>query len=642
MIMRDRSRDFGIILAWRSTSHLPRALILCAILLGGCRSCLLPNRQDFASSQTPYLTLRLAATTGSLCADAPERNLVQAEADFAAARLWERRHREECVDLYFRAAMRTWPLLELGATQSACTADYHAALLVYQESLLHLITTGCRFGRLDPRGRLIISEQSGRRTIPIAYYGFAWKPDEFCQVLAADEFSSRDIAHHYHTEGLGVALVMVRHAQCKESFYRSRQPFPVTAVLRPARPLGRSIESGVTVPETPDAGASLEFYNPCLFDSVRVGCAAVLLNRDLTAPFAYLLEDTPRKYLEGFLDPGETDVKPKLIFMEPYQRGKIPVVCVHGLGSDPMTWIDAINQFRTQSDLYQQYQFWYFRYPTGSDLLESAAALREILWLVREIHDPRHEDLSLERMVLIGHSMGGLVAQLQVTYSHDILWRQAARQPLESVRTGPAMRERLRRNFFFDPCPLVKRVVFMGTPHRGSSMARRLAGRVASSLVRLPEEEQAEYRQLMDDNRDIFYEYLWDSRPTTIDLLEPSNPLLEAMSRMPFNPCVRLHSVIGTGQRTWNGELSDGVVSVSSARQAGVCSELFVPVRHTQVNKCDTSVAELIRLLREHAQDGPARLNARILESFSRSRTPDGAVSTAQKFPPSRPEVPAP
>ncbi|MCL4192090.1 MAG: GPI inositol-deacylase [Thermoguttaceae bacterium] len=25
-------------------------------------------------------------------------------------------------------------------------------------------------------------------------------------------------------------------------------------------------------------------------------------------------------------------------------------------------------------------------------------------------------------MVLVGHSMGGLVARLQVTYSHDILW----------------------------------------------------------------------------------------------------------------------------------------------------------------------------------------------------------------------------
>ena len=331
-----------------------------------------------------------------------------------------------------------------------------------------------------------------------------------------------------------------------------------------------------------------------------VGGAVLPLERDLTAPLAFVVKETPRKYLEGFLNPGDTDVQPKLVLMEPYQRGKIPVVFIHGLGSDPITWVDAINQFQTQRDLYQEYQFWYFVYPTGGELLKSAAALREELCLVRETFDPRHEDAALEQMVLVGHSMGGLVAQLQVTYSSDILWRYAARQPLEAVRTDPATRERLRETFFFDPSPLIKPVVFIGTPHRGSGMALRVIGRVASGLVRLPAEERHEYQQLMANNRDIFYEYLWKAQPTTINLLEPANPLLEAMAQMPFNPCVRLHSVIGNWRKNWNGEWSNGVVSESSARQAGVSSELFVPVRHAQLHKCDASVAELMRLLRKH------------------------------------------
>ena len=89
-------------------------------------------------------------------------------------------------------------------------------------------------------------------------------------------------------------------------------------------------------------------------------------------------------------------------------------------------------------------------------------------------------------------------------------------------------------------------------------------------------EERHEYQQLMANNRDIFYEYLWKAQPTTINLLEPANPLLEAMAQMPFNPCVRLHSVIGNWRKNWNGEWSNGVVSESSiARQGSPVNYLF-------------------------------------------------------------------
>jgi pimeloyl-ACP methyl ester carboxylesterase len=215
----------------------------------------------------------------------------------------------------------------------------------------------------------------------------------------------------------------------------------------------------------------------------------------------------------------------------------------------------------------------------------------------------------MDQMVLVGHSMGGLVAQLQVTYSYDILWWHVARQPLEMVRTTPEMRDHLRRIFYFDPSPSIRRVVFIGTPHRGSSKSRQIVGRVASSLVRTSDTQEARYRKLMDDNRDVFAEYLWDSWPTTIDLLEPSNPLLKALERMPVSPCVRLHSIVGTGGIAACSEPGDGVVPVSSARRAGVCSELFVPVRHEKLHHNSTTVSELMRILRQHALESSSKKN---------------------------------
>ena len=106
----------------------------------------------------------------------------------------------------------------------------------------------------------------------------------------------------------------------------------------------------------------------------------------------------------------------------------------------------------------------------------------------------------------------------------------------------------------------------------------------------------------MDNNRDVFAEYLWNSWPTSIDLLEPSNPLLQAFARMPYSRCVQLHTIIGTGGRTLGGESGDGLVSVSSARQVGVCSELLVPVRHEKLHRDTATVSDLMRILREHAR----------------------------------------
>jgi pimeloyl-ACP methyl ester carboxylesterase len=535
-----------------------------------------------------------------IACDAPG-SLTQAEGYFAAGTQQEEKRLEGCVDLYYHAAIHSWQHLESSPAASA-DPSYQAAWQIYRESLARLITTGRRYGRLDPRGHLIVADAGRRRVVPIAYYGFPWKPNEFCQVLCAGDFHSHDIARHYRTSGLGISLVAIRQACGNEPFYPPRQHFPVTAVLRPARSALGSVDGGLPS-DCHSSGAVLEFYNPCLFDSLRMGPTVVGMNRDLTAPLACLLQDTPRKFTEGFVDPDDAGVKPELLMMEPYQRGKIPVVFIHGLWSDPVTWVDAVNDLRAQGDIYRQCQFWFFRYPTGKGLLESAAELREKLLLARESFDPAHEDAAMDQMVLVGHSMGGLVAKLQVTYSYDILWRHAAKQALETVRTTPEMRERLRRALFFDPSPLVNRVVFIGTPHRGSTMSRRLVGQVASSLVSISGPEEVQYRQLMDNNRDIFAEYLWDSWPTSIDILEPSNPLLQALACMPFSRRVRLHTIIGTGGTAVGGEPGDGVVPVSSARQAGVCSELLVPVRHGKLHRNATTASDLMRILREHARE---------------------------------------
>ena len=247
-----------------------------------------------------------------------------------------------------------------------------------------LIDAGQRYGRLDP-GRQLIVVEGGTRVVPIRYCGFAWQPCDFSQLSSAEHQESSEIAHHYTCAGIGLPLVGARKRECEETFYRTWQPFPVTAVLRPA--------TGESAPGGCGCGCGeqvLEFYNPLVIETVAWGGVSRPLARDLTAPLAAIVNDVPRQYLRGFTAPTDQSVQAKLVIVEPYQRGKIPVVFIHGLYSDPITWVDMANELRAQPDLYAQYQFWVFRYPTGGEVLESAAILRQRLLLAQHVRSGAH------------------------------------------------------------------------------------------------------------------------------------------------------------------------------------------------------------------------------------------------------------
>ena len=91
-------------------------------------------------------------------------------------------------------------------------------------------------------------------------------------------------------------------------------------------------------------------------------------------------------------------------------------------------------------------------------------------------------------------------------------------------------------------------------------------------------------------------------------MLQPGNPLLEAVEFLPVSERVRLHSIIGTGRPMLTSGAADGVVPVSSAWHAGVDSELRVPTTHFWVHRDPDSAAEVARILRVHSSRPPDSL----------------------------------
>ena len=64
------------------------------------------------------------------------------------------------------------------------------------------------------------------------------------------------------------------------------------------------------------------------------------------------------------------------------------------------------NDLRSDPLVRQNYQFWFYLYPTGQPFWFSAAEMREDLARMRQVVDPRGRAPALDQMVLVGTQYG--------------------------------------------------------------------------------------------------------------------------------------------------------------------------------------------------------------------------------------------
>ena len=129
-----------------------------------------------------------------------------------------------------------------------------------------------------------------------------------------------------------------------------------------------------------------------------------------------------------------------------------------------------------EREIRRHYQFWFFYYPTGQPVPFSALQLREALKDVTSRHR------LVKPLILIGHSMGGVVARAQVSG----ISAAEAEQVVPEIGRLPA-NSPARNAVIFEPRRDVARVIFIATPHRGSRIALGNLAALGMRLIDLPE-----------------------------------------------------------------------------------------------------------------------------------------------------------
>ena len=307
---------------------------------------------------------------------------------------------------------------------------FRLACDLYNAGLGKCIRAAEHAGQLDPRHALALPTPNGKGfTLSVQHYAFPWTPDEFGPLLFASDYRVVGLQNHYRTYGLGVPLIGTRAATGStapgHAFYPREVSFPVTAFFR--------FEGSVADLHAHRAGR-LELHNPLALQTVTIHGRPVPLETDLTTPLAYFLAHSDLKNVPyvGFLEPDKVEAKSGIYMFEPYEPGKIPVLMIHGLLSSPLTWAPMFNDLRADPRLRERFQFWFYLYPTGSPYLDTAADLRQALTRLRLELDPNGRDPALDHMVLVGHSMGGLVSHLLTADSGDDFWHLVSKGPSTS------------------------------------------------------------------------------------------------------------------------------------------------------------------------------------------------------------------
>jgi pimeloyl-ACP methyl ester carboxylesterase len=609
--------------SWSARRLGPTAVALGLLLNAGCASVVVHTKPIRERE-----TREAVATYGTETPQARANALIQ------AGMALDRKNPDWAI-LYFRdAALAALPaVLEEGVSRSPDIEHSLPAQGAYRRAIEYALVTVDRQAKKEevPWTEVLARSGIGVRGKVSLFEAALWR-----EVLPSRQFEVKGFRKTMGQGGIGAPVVIhmpgaidrkpltleggevvtdPSQHHFPEDLYRS-----AGVVLRPGRgtdepPAVLELHDPVREPdmvwqESPDAPEL-----PLAYD-MTIGLARQLHERnlDLIGPL-------------GVLFPSEYNGKTGIFMLDPYQRGKIPVVFVHGLMSSPLAWTNAMNELRGDPELRKRYQFWMFFYSTGNPILASASRLRQALNTVHDEFNPEDADPAFDKMIVVGHSMGGVLSRLMISSSGASLWSDAAKVPPDSLDLEPKLKTMLMESMFFEPVPSVNRVVFISTPHRGSPMGDELIGRVASRLIRVPKEIVDIRAALarLGGSEEVADAFRTNRYATSVAQLGLGNPVLRSVGRLPMKETIPYHSIIGhDGKEPLPGG-GDGVVPYTSAHLEGALSELVVASDHS-AQETEAGVRELRRILAVHFNEYAAERQAiaRGVRPPERVARPDG------------------
>ncbi|MCA9264740.1 MAG: hypothetical protein KDA60_12860, partial [Planctomycetales bacterium] len=314
---------------------------------------------------------------------------------------------------------------------------YNGAL----ESALRIVQ---RRGMLVPGGTFTVNTARQRFDMTVAPHG-SWHSESIAELKFVSDFEVKELTNRYRTFGLGVPMIAVHKnvndGSPAEQFYPPGMSYPVTAFLR-VTPNPHAASD----PYAQRHLCTVELHDPLRGQDITVNQRLVPLETDITTPLAYSLDNPVFKKANeptrSLISPSDQGDGRGLYMLQPYDPGKIPVVMVHGFWSSLVTWMEMFNDLRGSPAILDNYQFWFYLYPTGEPFWYTAQHLRRELEKTRGL--PQGSERPLDKMILVGHSMGGLISVMQTIDSGEQFWALASDKPFQDLHADAELSRRIQ------------------------------------------------------------------------------------------------------------------------------------------------------------------------------------------------------
>ena len=348
----------------------------------------------------------------------------------------------------------------------------------------------------------------------------------------------------------------------------------------------------------------LKLHDPYKHEKIKVASKEYALAANFSAPYGLWLAENNLGRLAylTLINREDSLSMPHLYMLEPYNPNKKVLVLIHGLASSPEAWIRLTNDIMGDPVLRENFQVWQVFYSTNMPILESRFQINALVqqgFAQIANNTPAKKDA-----VLVGHSMGGVIARLMVSQA-DITqdaFKLVQNTRIAQFKDNPLFKARLQ----MQPIPNFNRAIFLATPHRGTEYADRWHTKLARKIIRIPGAFLGAFADTLQGEiglNEFVKELGHDLIQNGPSDLSENSKFTALTEDIQPSKNIKFHSIIGNTVDTQDTKLmSDDIVSYESAYLNGAVSNKVIKGGHS-IQETPEAVLELRRILRLHLSD---------------------------------------